>query len=103
MKNHWASHAVEALQRGEQATIKPRGHSMKPKVMDGATVTLAPVEPEAVMAGDIVLVKVKGRVYLHLVKARCANRYQIGNNRGHINGWVGPSSIYGKAVEVQNP
>ena len=28
---------------------------------------------------------------------------QIGNNRGHINGWVGPSAIYGRATEIGQP
>ena len=26
--------------------------------------------------------------------------YQISNNHGHINGWVGKSQIYGKVVEI---
>jgi hypothetical protein len=27
-------------------------------------------------------------------------RFQIGNNRGHINGWVGPNAIYWRLVSV---
>jgi hypothetical protein len=53
--------------------------------------------------GDIVLCKVKGAQYLHLVKAvRAADggdaRYQIGNNRGGINGWIGRAQIYGRLL-----
>lgn len=47
--------------------------------------------------GDVVLVRVHGRVYLHLIKATDGGRFLIGNNRGGINGWVGPDAIYGVA------
>jgi len=36
--------------------------------------------------GDVVLVKVKGTVYLHLITALEKERVQIGNNRGRIIG-----------------
>ena len=45
---------------------------------------------------DIVLCKVKGNHYLHLVKAVGKKRVLIGNNHGHINGWT--KNIYGKVV-----
>jgi hypothetical protein len=48
-----------------------------------------------------VLCKVNGRQYLHLVKAVQGGRFQIGNNRGHVNGWVSASCIYGRCVRVQ--
>ena len=47
--------------------------------------------------------RVKGSDYLHLIKAIDRGRFQIGNNRGGINGWVGEGSIYGKAVKVEAP
>jgi len=72
---------------------------MKPKVMSGAFVTLEPRDTYGV--GDIVLARVKGNIYLHLIKAVQGGRYQIGNNRGGINGWT--RTIYGKAVKVENP
>jgi hypothetical protein len=52
--------------------------------------------------GDIVLCKVHGNEYLHIVKAIQGGRYQIGNNRGLINGWIGASGIYGKCVRVED-
>lgn len=97
---NWAKFAIEALKRGETIQIRPRGHSMKGRVNDGDLVTLAPCEPETLAVGDIVLVRVSGNDYLHLIKARDKERFQIGNNRGGINGWVGKNSIYGKATEV---
>lgn len=74
---------------------------MKGKVNDGDLVTLAPCVAENLAAGDIVLVRVSGRDYLHLVKAVDGKRFQIGNNRGGINGWVSPHAIYGKAIKVE--
>jgi hypothetical protein len=59
-----------------------------------------PVDPVTLRAGDIVLCKVKGREYLHIVKAIQGPRFQIGNNRGFINGWVGASAIFGKLIKT---
>ena len=39
--------------------------------------------------------------YLHLVKAVQGDRYQIGNNRGGINGWITRRQIYGRLVKVE--
>jgi hypothetical protein len=35
------------------------------------------------------------------VKAIDGSRFQIGNNRGFINGWIGPNSIYGKCTRIE--
>ena len=98
----WATHAIEKLKQGQVVQIRPRGHSMKGKVNDGALVTVEPCDPAQLEVGHIVLVRVKGNDYLHLVKAIDARgRFQIGNNRGHINGWVGPHCIYGRATKIE--
>jgi SOS-response transcriptional repressor LexA len=97
----WAKFAVQVLQRGETVKIRPRGHSMRGRVNDGDTVTLAPCEPGSLKVGDVVLVRVKGNIYLHLIKAINGERFLIGNNRGGINGWVGSQAIYGIAVKVE--
>ena len=99
----WAKYAKEGLARGETVQIKPRGHSMKGKVNDGDHVTVEPCDPSTLAVGDIVLVRVHGNDYLHLVKDMDKERFQIGNNRGGINGWVGPHCIYGKATKVESP
>lgn len=98
---NWATFAIDKLQQGQTAQVRPRGHSMTGKVNDGNLVTLEPCRPESLSVGDIVLVKVKGRVYLHLIKAINQQRFLIGNNRGGINGWVGPNSIYGVATHIE--
>lgn len=97
----WADRAKDALRRGETVTVRPRGHSMRPKVNDGDRVTLVPCTLEDLVVGSIVLVRVGGNDYLHLVTAIDGQRVQIGNNRGHVNGWVGPAAIYGRAVKVE--
>jgi hypothetical protein len=97
----WAKFAIEALQRGETVQIRPRGHSMRGRVTEGDLVTVEPCDLATLQPDDIVLVKVRGRDYLHLIKAIGAGRIQIGNNRGHINGWVGLNCVYGKATKVE--
>jgi SOS-response transcriptional repressor LexA len=97
----WAKFAIEGLRAGRTVQIRPRGHSMKEKVNDGDLVTVAPCKPEELRAGDIVLVRVRGTDYLHLIQAIDGERFLIGNNRGGINGWVGPHCVYGKAIRVE--
>ncbi len=96
----WANFAIEKLQRGESVRIKPRGHSMRGKVEDGQEVLLRPVSEEELSVGDIVLVRLKGTVLLHLIKAVAPHRVLIGNNRGKINGWASKRAVYGLAIEV---
>jgi hypothetical protein len=97
----WASGYIEVLKRGDTVSFRPRGHSMSPKIESGQLCTVAPVDPRQLAVGDIVLCKVKGSEYLHLVKAIQGGRYQIGNNRGFINGWVGANAIYGRLLRVE--
>jgi len=74
---------------------------MEGKIYSGQLCTVVPVDRE-IKEGDIVLCRVQGSQYLHLIKSvRHGNRYQIGNNRGGINGWVGLDSIYGICVKVE--
>ncbi|MHC4892472.1 MAG: hypothetical protein ACYTFV_03725 [Planctomycetota bacterium] len=72
---------------------------MSPRVESGALVTCEPVLLEQLEVDDIVLCRVRGRVYLHLVTAVGSDgRVQIGNNKGRINGWT--RTVYGRAVAV---
>ena len=101
----WADGAIESLNVGESVYIWPKGNSMHPKVKSGARVTLDPItDPAALKKGDIVLVTVKGRTYLHLIKAVQGNgeRFLIGNNRGGTNGWTNASHVHGVATEIIN-
>ena len=75
---------------------------MRGKIESGQLCTIEPVSAENLSVGDIVLCKVHGHEYLHLVKAIEGPRFQIGNNKGRINGWVGPNAIYGRCVAVED-
>ncbi len=98
----WATNHIAKLQGGEAVSFRPRGHSMKGKIESGQLCTVEPVDPQQLVVGEIVLCRVRGSEYLHLVKAIDGKRYQIGNNRGRINGWIGPSSIFGRLVAVED-
>ena len=74
---------------------------MQGKIESGQLCTVEPVEAAELWVGDIVLCKVNGREYLHLVKAIQGPRFQIGNNRGRINGWVTANAIYGKCISIE--
>ena len=74
---------------------------MTGKVNDGDRVTLKPCDPDQLRVGDIVLVRVHGTDYLHLIKAINQRRFLIGNNRGGINGWVGKNAIFGVATMIE--
>src|SRR5947209_14338672 len=97
----WAAQYIAKLKAGETVSFRPRGHSMKGKIDSGRLCTVAPVEAAALRVGDVVLCKVRGREYLHLVKAIQGQRFQIGNNRGHINAWVTAGAIFGRCVRVE--
>ncbi len=99
----WASSYIDQLKGGATVTLRPRGHSMKGKIESGQLCTVEPVADHADLAkGDIVLCKVNGNDYLHLIKAIQGPRFQIGNNRGGINGWIGANSIFGKCVRIED-
>jgi hypothetical protein len=97
----WATGYIVQLQAGEPVSFRPRGHSMRGKIESGQLCHVVPVVAEELRVGDIVLCKVHGREYLHLIKAIQGDRYQIGNNRGHINGWVGARAIFGRCIAVE--
>jgi hypothetical protein len=82
----WALAYIDQLRTGQTVSFRPRGNSMSGKIESGQLCTIEPVDPLTLKAGDIVLCKVNGREYLHLVKAIQGARFQIGNNRGRVNG-----------------
>ena len=98
----WATNYINMLLEGETVQFRPRGHSMSGKVDDGNLVTIEPLtEDLSLKTGDIVLCKVNGSEYLHLVKSVMQERYLIGNNRGKTNRWIGINKIYGKCVKIE--
>lgn len=96
----WASTHIERLIKGETVQFRPSGFSMEGIIGNKQLVTVVPVSLADVKEGDVVLCRVAGTEYLHLVKAKDSQgRVQIGNNKGGINGWT--KAVYGKCTRVE--
>ncbi len=66
----WATSYIAKLKNGETVSFRPRGHSMKGKIESGHLCTVEPISDfESLQKGDIVLCKVNGNEYIHLIKA----------------------------------
>jgi hypothetical protein len=92
---------VARLKAGERvADHREGGNSMTPIIKHRQPVTLEPVDTDKLEKGDIVLVKVRGAVYTHLVLATRGDEVQIGNNHGHVNGWTKRSNVFGIVTEI---
>ncbi|KKN13647.1 hypothetical protein LCGC14_1004190 [marine sediment metagenome] len=99
----WATNYIEQLLRGVTVHFRPRGNSMQPRIKSGQLCCVVPVGcAQDLQVGDVVLCRVRGSEYLHLIKAIQQDRFQIGNNRGRINGWIGVNNIYGQLVKVED-
>lgn len=97
----WATAYIDKLKKGEAVSFRPRGNSMTPKIKSGDIVSVIPFGVNHLPThGDIVLCKVNGQQYLHLIIAIRNGRFQIANNHGHITGWCGLDQIYGKVASV---
>ncbi|MBA4122371.1 MAG: S24/S26 family peptidase [Acidobacteria bacterium] len=99
----WATPYIAKLKDGETVSFRPRGNSMQGKIESGQLCTVEPISDfESLQKGDIVLCKVNGNEYIHLIKATQGKRFQIGNNRGRINGWISTNSIFGKCIKIED-
>jgi hypothetical protein len=87
---------------GATVEFRPTGASMVPLIRSRQRVTVAPADPARLEVGDIVLARVAGTTYLHLVSAVDAGtrRVQISNNRGRVNGWTSRDKVYGICTAV---
>lgn len=76
---------------------------MVPLIRSRDSVVVAPVDPSKLEVGDIVLARVAGTVYLHLVSSldTSRKRVQISNNRGRVNGWTSHDRVFGICVEIE--
>ncbi|WP_200827376.1 S24/S26 family peptidase [Thermomonospora echinospora] len=88
---------------GKTVEFRPTGSSMVPLIRSGNLVTVVPVDPARLEVGDIVLARVAGTTYLHLVSALdpARRRVQISNNRGRVNGWTSFGRVFGICVAVE--
>lgn len=82
--------------------FRPSGSSMVPLIRSRQQVVVAPVDPTKLQVGDIVLARVAGTVYLHLVSSvdLARKRVQISNNRGRVNGWTSHERVVGICIAV---
>lgn len=100
----WATHLIEKLKKGETVKCRPRGNSMTPKIKSGQLITIEPVTSESELKkNDIVMCIVKRSQYVHLISSidRTKDRYQISNNHGRVNGWIGRDNIFGKVIDKE--
>ena len=74
---------------------------MTGRIESGQLCTVVPVDPSTLRVGDIVLCHVGAHDYLHLVSGIDGARFQISNNHGFINGWIGADALFGKCVRVE--
>jgi hypothetical protein len=86
-----------ALERGEEASMKCYGNSMRPILTNPSTCRYR--RETSYKVGDIVFCKVKGRyIDAHLITAVRGDKYMISNNHHYNNGWA--SAIYGRVIEA---
>jgi len=96
------SDAANQLKEGKTIQFRPQGNSMQGRIESGQLVTVTPVS-SLPSVGDAVLCKVEGRYWLHLVTAIGSDgRYQISNNKGHVNGWCKPENVFGIVTAVED-
>nr|WP_306793119.1 signal peptidase I [Desulfopila inferna] len=92
---------------GHGVTVRSKGASMAPTVVEGAMVRILPITPDAVRLGDVVLFKKEGiGTIFHRValKFRRNNRQYIqtwGDNVPHPDSCFPRSEILGKVVAYQ--
>lgn len=99
----WATIYIAQLKEGKTISFRPKGNSMTGRVNNGQLCTVEPVIDKATLKkGDVVLCKVGSNQYLHLVSAISGSRFQISNNKGYVNGWIGENGVYGKLIKVEN-
>jgi hypothetical protein len=100
----WAAQYIQKLEAGETVQFRPRGQSMAGKIESGQLVTVEPLTDSVVLKkGDVVLCKVKGAEYLHLISSAPGGgkQLQISNNHGFVNGWIGRGCIYGICTKIE--
>lgn len=77
---------------------------MRGRIESGRLCTVAPIDPARLAVGDIVLCRVRGNDYLHIVKAIQGNRYQLGTIEvSSTDGWDRILSLASASVLKTEP
>jgi len=94
---NWQKH-ISDLQSGKEVSFRPKGNSMVPIIFSGEQVTISP-RIDNLQKGDIVFCRLRGNFLIHkILTMKNTDMFQIGNNRGHINGWINRKAIFGKII-----
>ena len=93
---------AEMLKQGHVCKVLGIGQSMAPLLKSKQEVICEPIKDDTTLRKrDIVLCKVRGNYYLHLIHGiKNGDQFLIGNNHGHMNGWISKSQIFGKVTEI---
>ena len=94
--------AINVLEEKGNITIRCNGNSMQPLIKSKEAIHLKKVLPEQLRVGDAVFCRINKNLQVHKITAIDKERYQISNNKGFINGWVGSKSIFGLAVQIED-
>jgi hypothetical protein len=86
--------AVDTLDKQGYTYGKPKGNSMSPRVKSGEKLLF--LARPSYSVGDVVLCKVHGTFYVHMITKKDPKKgYLITNHKGFVNGWT--KNVYGKA------
>lgn len=97
----WVKEALNNINEGKPAKVRPHGGSMRGRIESGQLVTIKPASFADVEIDDVVFIKWKGNYLLHLVKEKADDQILVGNNLGKINGWAPANSILGRVINVE--
>lgn len=91
---------IKRINAGEEVVLHPKGNSMRPRIKSGERIVLSSVDAKKLELNDIVLAKVKGRYYLHLISKIEGDKIEISNNHGWCNGTTSRDKIYAIVSEI---
>jgi signal peptidase I len=94
--------AVGILEKEGSVTLHCNGNSMRPMFKPGDSLHIKKVPHSKLRVGDAVFCRIKGSLQVHKVTAIDDSRWQISNNHGFVNGWIGNSAIYGLCVKTED-
>jgi hypothetical protein len=94
-------HTAIKLLQGETCLVQGFGNSMTPILKSAQVCEVKPIDDHSKLSkGNIVLCKVNGHVYLHMISAIRGNQFQISNNHKHVNGWITAPNIFGVVTKI---
>ena len=101
--------ALELLSRGEDVTLRARGASMWPFLLDGDVVTLTPCGRRPPRMGEVVLLRQGDFGLIHRVVAvvpapgwPCQPRFAVkGDALPRLDGWFAPERLPARVARVR--